>query len=147
MKRLDAYMTVEAALLFPIVMGSILFVVYMMMFQYDRCLLEQDTGAIALWGSLAEAADKAELEYKIQKRMSEIYRDKYVVWKFQALDASLDKNRFTVNSAGQLSFPFTGLNYWGSGNTWSVQVKYGYDRLEPVAFIRICHKAKKAVKK
>ena len=42
MKRVSAYMTVEAALIIPIVMGSILFVVYMMLFQYNRCLLEQD---------------------------------------------------------------------------------------------------------
>ena len=147
MKRLDAYMTVEAALVFPVVMGSILFVIYAMLFQYDRCLLEQDTGAIALWGSLAEAADTAELESKIQKRMSEMYRDKYMMWRFQTLEASLDKNRFSVNGAGQLSFPFAGLNYWGSGNTWGVQAGYGYNRLEPVTFIRICRKARKAVEK
>lgn len=147
MKRLDAYMTVEAALVFPVVMGSILFVIYTMLFQYDRCLLEQDTGAIALWGSLAEAADTAELESKIQKRMSEMYRDKYMMWRFQTLEASLDKNCFSVNGAGQLSFPFAGLNYWGSGNTWGVQAGYGYNRLEPVTFIRICRKARKAVEK
>lgn len=147
MKRLDAYMTVEVALVFPMVMGSILFVIYMMLFQYDRCLLEQDTGAIALWGSLVEAADTAEMESKIQERMSEMYRDKYMMWRFQTLDAALDKNRFSVNSAGQLSFPFAGLNYWGSGNTWSVQAGYGYNRLEPVTFIRICRKARKAVEK
>ncbi len=147
MKRLDAYMTVEAALVFPIVMGSILFVIYMMVFQYDRCLLEQDTGAIALWGSLAEAADTAELESKIQERMYELYRDKYVMWRFQTLEASLEKNRFFVNGEGKLSFPFAGLNYWGAGNTWSVQAEYGYNRLEPVTFIRICRKARKAVEK
>ena len=147
MKRVSAYMTVEAALIIPIVMGSILFVVYMMLFQYKRCLLEQDLGAAALWGSLAEAADTAELENKVQKRMSEIYRDKYVVWRFRTLNASLEKNRFFVKGEGYLSFPFAGLNYWKSGNTWGVQAEYGYNRLAAVTFIRMCHKFQKAVER
>lgn len=51
MEKKNAYFTVEAALVLPIVIAALLFVIYMMLFQYDRCLLEQDMGAIALWGS------------------------------------------------------------------------------------------------
>lgn len=52
MEKKNAYFTVEAALVLPIVIAALLFVIYMMLFQYDRCLLEQDMGAIALWGAL-----------------------------------------------------------------------------------------------
>ena len=61
MRERNAYFTVEAALVLPLVTGAILFVIYTMLFQYDRCLLEQDIGALALWGSLAEASDTAQL--------------------------------------------------------------------------------------
>ena len=65
MRDRNAYFTVEAALVLPVVIGAILFVIYMMLFQYDRCLLEQDIGGIALWGSIVEASDTAELEQKV----------------------------------------------------------------------------------
>ena len=73
MKKENAYMTVEAALLFPFLTGAILFVVYMLLFQYDRCLLEQDMGALALWGSLAQATEAETLEEKVQKRVADVY--------------------------------------------------------------------------
>ena len=63
------------------------------------------------------------------------------------MNASLEKNRFFVKGEGYLSFPFAGLNYWKSGNTWGVQAEYGYNRLAAVTFIRMCHKFQKAVER
>ncbi len=142
MKRRNAYFTVEAALVLPVVIGAILFVIYMMLFQYDRCLLEQDVGAMALWGSLVEASDTAELERRAQGRMAELYREKYAAWRMTKLDASLDRNRFCVEGAGQLVFPVPGWNFWSADNVWGTTASYGYTRLSPVTFIRLCHKFK-----
>lgn len=147
MKKENAYMTVEAALILPIVLASIFFVIYMMLFQYDRCLLEQDMGEMALWGSLAQAPDTAALEEKVQGRVAEVYKEKYMMWRFTSLDVSLDKGKFSANGAGAVFFPFGGLNFWGGGNMWSAQAAYGYSRLAPVTFIRTCHKFQKAVER
>ena len=147
MKMENAYMTVEAALIFPITMASILFVIYFMLFQYNRCLMEQDLGAMALWGSLEEAGDTAMIQNAVQRRMSEMYRDKYAVWEFTGLNASLKKNRFSAKGSGQRAFPFPGLNFWGSGSIWTAQAEYEYSRLAPVTFIRMCRKAHKAMEK
>ena len=43
-KESDAYFTVEAAILYPIILSVILLMTYLLLFQYDRCLLEQDIG-------------------------------------------------------------------------------------------------------
>lgn len=144
MKNGNAYFTVEAALVLPAVIGAILFVIYTMLFQYDRCLLEQDIGAIALWGSLAEASDTAQLEQKTQERMAGLYREKYMAWRMTRLDASLDKNRFLAEGAGQLTFPVPGWNFWNGDNVWEARASYGYSRLSPVTFIRLCHRFKEA---
>ena len=46
-KNYKAYFTVEAAVLYPIVLGVIVLMTYLLFFQYDRCLLEQDMGRAA----------------------------------------------------------------------------------------------------
>lgn len=140
MKNVNAYFTVEAALIIPLVISGILFVVYLLLFQYDRCLMEQDLGAMALWGSTAESADPADFEEKIQRRVKELYRDKYVAWKFIRLNAALDKNRFSTEGEGGISFPIPGWNFSGIGNFWDAKIDFSYSRLTPVKFIRLCHK-------
>ncbi|HBA50343.1 MAG TPA: hypothetical protein DCZ91_21625 [Lachnospiraceae bacterium] len=147
MKKENAYMTVEAAMIFPVVTGAIFFVIYMLLFQYDRCLLEQDTGAMALWGSLVQAPDTEMLEAKVQERVAGVYKEKYMMWRFTAMDASLDKNKFSAKGAGSVFFPFGGLNFWGGGNVWSAQAAHSYSRLAPVTFIRTCHKFQKALER
>ncbi len=147
MKNRNAYFTVEAALVFPVVTGTILFVIYSMLFQYDRCILEQDMGAMALWGSLEEDRDTAALEEKVQRRMAELYRDKYVTWRFTAMNASLDKNYFSVQGAGEFTIPLKGWNFPGIGEVWGAKADYGYSRLAPVAFIRLCHKFRNLIER
>ncbi len=139
-RKRNAYFTVEAALVLPVVIGVILFVVYIMLFQYDRCLLEQDIGAIALWGSLVETSDTAQLEQMAQERMAGLYREKYMAWRITQLEATLDRNRFCVEGAGQLAFPVPGWNFWNRDNVWESKADYGYSRISPVTFIRLCRR-------
>lgn len=138
----NAYFTVEAALVFPMVLGTVLFIVYMLLFQYDRCLMEQDLGALALWGSRVRAESPEELQSLIRKRTNEIYRDKYAVWKMLALDAKLEHNRFAVTGKGQLAFPVPGINFWNKNNIWEAETEYRFWRISPTNFVRLCNRAK-----
>lgn len=132
----------EAALVFPVALGTVLFIVYMLLFQYNRCLMEQDLGALALWGSRVTSEDSKELQELVRKRTSEIYRDKYVVWKMLALDVKLEHNRFAVTGKGQLTFPVPGLNFWNRNNVWEAEADYRFWRISPVDFVRLCNRVK-----
>lgn len=138
MEKGNAYLTVEAALVLPMLMGMIFFIIYMLLFQYDRCLMEQDLGAMALWGSSVEESDTKTLDEMARERMAALYRDKYRAWRFMDLQLLLKENRFTAKGSGQLAFPVSGLNFWSSSNIWSTEVLYEYRRLSPVTFIRLC---------
>ncbi|MCI8801026.1 pilus assembly protein [Acetatifactor muris] len=140
MKKENAYLTVEAALVFPIVISVILLIVYMLIFQYDRCLLEQDLGAMALWGSRVETSSGVSMEELTRQRMAAMYRDKYAAWKITVLDASLERNCFSVKGAGQLTFPLPGWNFWSRRNVWDTHADYSYNRMSPVTFVRLCHR-------
>lgn len=141
-QKKNAYFTVEAALILPVVLGTLLFIVYMLLFQYDRCLMEQDLGELALWGSRVEAEDSGELQNLIQKRAGGIYKDKYAVWKMLTLDVKLEHNRFGVTGKGQLAFPVPGINFWSRDNIWESEADYRFWRISPVDFVRLCNRVK-----
>ena len=141
-QKKNAYFTVEAALILPVALGTLLFIVYMLLFQYDRCLMEQDLGALALWGSRVKAENTEEMQNLIQKRVNEIYKDKYAVWKMLTLDVKLEHNRFGVTGKGQLAFPVPGINFWNKDNIWEAQTDYRFWRISQVDFVRLCNRVK-----
>ena len=136
----NAYFTVEAALVVPIAMSTMLFVIYMLLFQYNRCLLEQDLGAMVIWGSNAEVSDMGLFEEKIKERINNMYRDKYVAWEITALNATLQNSNFSVEGGGQLTFPLAGWNFWSTDNIWETKANYSCRRTSPITFIRLCRK-------
>lgn len=138
-KGCEAYFTVEAALVLPLVMSAMLLGVYLFCFQYDRCLLEQDMGSLMVWCSqaaLENVGETKELEKKIRERTGEIYRDKYVAWEFTTINADVNKNDISVSGSGQLIFPVPGWNLWNDSNLWETNTRYECQRLSPVFYIR-----------
>ena len=138
-KSSEAYFTVEATLVLPLVISAILLDIYLFCFQYDRCLIEQDMGSLILWCSelrLGNTDTAKEQEEKIQKRASEIYRDKYVAWELTTVDVQLEKNRISVVGQGQLTFPVPGWNLWNNINLWKAEVTYESRNISPVFYIR-----------
>ena len=138
-KGCEAYFTVEATLVLPLVMSAVLLDIYLFCFQYDRCLIEQDMGSLMVWCSelrLGNTDTANEQEEKIQKRASEIYRDKYVAWELTTVDVQLEKNRISVVGQGQLTFPVPGWNLWNDINLWKEEVTYESRNISPVFYIR-----------
>lgn len=122
-KSMEGYFTVEAALLFPMILGVILFVIYSWFYQYDRCLMEMDTGTMALRG----CAD-------------EIYDEKYVAW--EPGQAQLTRKQDTVRAerTGRLTFPFSGFKLWNGEAVWRAKAAYENHRVSPVLFVRTYYK-------
>ena len=138
--KLEAYFTVEAALVMPIVISCILFVVYIWIFQYDRCIMEIDTYAAAFSASKAEAEDNEERIYLTQKYLNEIYYDKYVAWNFDTANIKIVKESIYVEREGNVKFPFTSLKFWNGDNIWSSKSKVKADIINPAFVVRSIRK-------
>lgn len=139
MRVKNAYFTVEAALVLPMVMSAMLIGIYLFCYQYDRCLLEQDMGSLLVWGSAmtAENAGKTEIiAESLQQRAAQTNREKYAAWKLTAIDIRLERNNLSLIGQGELAFPVTGWNLWNHDNLWEAQVSYESSRLSPVFYIR-----------
>ena len=120
----------------PMVMGALVLLVYLLLFQYDRCLMEQDMGRIALWGSGFETMDEAHAEKGIAEYFQENDWKKYVAWKTTRAEVLLEGNVVRVCGGGQVTFPVPGWNFWNGENEWTAEVSYEYERRNPVRLIR-----------
>ncbi len=142
-KKVRAYFTVEAAVIIPVVFSVMMLVIYILMFQYNRCLQEQDMGALALKGCSIQAFDKEALMEELQKYSGAIERDKYLVWEQDAGSIILEGGHVRVEQSGKLTFPFGELLGWDGQEEWQVVTIFENQRLAPVSFLRACRKMKK----
>lgn len=127
----------------PMVMGVLFFAVYLLLFQYNRCLLEQDAAALAMWGSTLRGEEE-EIVSEIEMRIESIYREKYLVWEMTEFNARIKNNVFTVLAGGEVKFPLPGWNFWNDENVWETQSEWSYQRLQPVEFVRMCNKLRES---
>lgn len=139
MKKIDAYLTVEASLVLPIVIMVILLIIYLLFFQYDRCLMEQNTGILALRGCTDQFAEGKELVAKlvIQSQKSD---NRYLAWNMEDAQITLKGNSVSVKRSGTLIFPFQRLMFWNGDGNWTSECTYENKRVWPVQFVRNCRK-------
>lgn len=139
MKKLDAYFTVEASMVMPMVIAAVLLVVYLLFFQYDRCLMEQNTGRLALRGCTGDFADGEEL---VQELMIQAGKEdaRFLAWEMEKADIVYKNYTVSVKREGMLRFPFRGLIFWGGDTAWSCGCQYENNRVTPTLFIRNCRK-------
>lgn len=145
MKGQNAYFTVEAALVLPLVISAMLLVTYLFCYQYDRCLLEQDMGSLALWSSSTASGyveDTEELNKLLQHHAADIYQGKYVAWKSTKVEVRLEKNQVSVSGSGELTFPVPGWNLWNNSSHWEAKTSFQNSRPSPVFYIRQYRKLK-----
>ena len=105
-KSVGAYFTVEAAMVLPVVLGSVLLVIHLLFFQYNRCLMEQDMGVLALRGAALQTEDNEERVRQIRNDGKELYYKKYIMWGNKEMELKQEKGKFCVRRSGQLEFPF-----------------------------------------
>ena len=124
----------------PITISAVLVVIFLLIYQYNRCLMEQDAGTMALWGSTVELREDVAAETLIQNKMQERHTEKYVVWENTEWNVALKENEFVVSGEGSLTFPVPGWNIWNNENVWSAKAEYCFDRLDEVRYIRLCNR-------
>ena len=134
-KKYEGYFTVEAALVLPVVLGFILFVVYLGIFQYDRCALEQKLNLITLLALSADVQSNEEKVERAQKLASEA-DDRFLAWELQEVSFSISRGKMVNVFHGTVRFPFRFLFDESMDNLWIIQAKAEGNSLKPVSFVR-----------
>ena len=135
-RKIDGYFTLEAALILPMVLAVILFVLYLLFFQYNRCLMEQDMGILALRGALMQTEDHDDRIRQLREMTAKQDWDKYLAWEMEEVTLSAGQGKMSVMRKGQIRTPFRGE---GAAAGFSTVAAYENHILSPATFVRFCH--------
>lgn len=138
----NAYFTVEAALMLPIVTSALILTVFLFIFQYDRCLLEQDVNMLAVCAGTVTAESRDALETAVREKATGIFADKYTAWKTGELQVVVNGDKVSVRGRGSLTLPVPEWNFFGNENTWRAGIRRETRRISPADFIRLYRKIK-----
>ena len=136
MKKVAAYFTVEAALIIPIAISVMFFLIVMFFYQYDRCLMEQDLGMMTLRAAAAMGEKQEEIAEKLQSDMKSFSRKRYILWQFTSMDMKMEHGQIEVEASAKLTFPLAEWNLLRDRNVWNAEAGYKNTRISPVFFIR-----------
>ena len=140
-KAENAYFTVEAAMVLPVVIFAIVLLIYLAFYQYNRCVMEQDMGWLALKGCIEGEADKEILIGILDNYSNTLNENKFMMWKMSDVEIKLERENVEVTRNGELHFPFSGFGGNDKvGNYWTTTAVYKNQRINPVDYIRIYRK-------
>lgn len=140
MKGENAYFTVEASLVLSIVFYTILFLIFTGFYQYNRCLLSQDTYRLALRGSQMLYADNEEVKARVKSEDAGWYYEKYAACHFKEKKIQVTKGKVIMEQTAEVKSPLFVLSKWMNNGMWEMETSAESVRISPVTVIRGCRK-------
>lgn len=147
MNRVGGYFTVEAALVLPLVFSTLLMTISLFVFQYDRCLLEQDAGLLMLRGTTMNTQTSEEWERQIKGVLHGISSSKYLDWEMTEFQAALQGKKVTVRGAGTCSSLFPEWDFLHLGNIRTAEYECKGTINSPITILRLKRKWKGMIEK
>lgn len=146
MKGENAYFTVEAGLVLSIVFYTILFLLFTGFYQYNRCLLIQDTYRLALRGSQMLYADNEEVKARVKSEDAGWYYEKYAACIFKEKKIQVTKGKVIMVQKAEVKSPLFVFGERMNNGIWGMQTSAESVRISPVTVIRGCRKAEELVR-
>ena len=122
----DAYCTVEAALVIPIVLGILVMIIYLSFYLYDRCVMAQDCYVL----SYRQSIEKGNADRAGQEKIREQLAGK--LFMLSGMDAgSSAGGTIRVKTEGQMDPPLFGLPVFEEENHWKIAVERKARKTDP----------------
>lgn len=131
-----AYFTVEAVLVFPMVLYVCVFIIYSGFYIYDRCVMWQDAYRAALRGSSLYRQDNQEVYNAAEDTLQILSKKKYI-----AAECNFTikvQREVSIIVTGSTTMPFHGLMMLTGTEDWYMEETAQSKCITPVFFIRMC---------
>ena len=134
-KEKNAYFTVEASLLMPLILGGIIFVIYLGIYLYDVCTLRQVSYIAVLRGSQLKDTSSEEIKNYADKQADQLMENQILAKENVQTEISVTKNKVKVNITAKITMPFAEFISEEIG-LWNMENEAEAYRLDPVDIIR-----------
>lgn len=132
------YMTVEAALVMPMVFGLILFAMFLMFFRYDRCLMEQNLERALIEIGTLSWEEKQQLVDQLKIDAETYGSDQYLFWAAKPVVVKAESEKIHIDGGGGIYLPFGQLI--GTSMAGSADCEYVADLLDEPLVLRMAGK-------
>lgn len=107
-KGLSAYMTVEASLLFPMVVFMLVIILYLILFKYNEVTVFQNAAIAALYGKDFSYTDekKEELTQRIYGILEKLNDNQFLAISALEKEVKLESNDIIICQSGSMEIPF-----------------------------------------
>lgn len=124
----EGYFTVEAAGVLMIVLGVMVFLIFALLYWYNRCLMDQETAMLSIRVQQLDR-EEGELDEVLSEWREEYIMANYLGWKTQnpVISISMGKTRLECNGGIQ-------IGTMQKDET----ISYENKRVNPVFFVRLC---------
>lgn len=139
-KKENAYFSLEAGLILPLVFYVLIFVISVGFYQYDRCLLQQDIYRMLIRGSQIKFEDNNGVAGKLKAQEAGWYYDKYILCSWGEKKIEVKHGSIRLVQQGTLRVPFSTLKEWTRKQGWEIAIAAEGCRIRPTETIRNCRK-------
>lgn len=130
-KSVEAYLTVEASLLLPFILGTLVFIFCIQFYWYNRCLMDQNVAMLGIRAVQEQTVDGEALEQVLNEWEEGYLSDKYYGWEIERPAISLKRNCFAIEQCGKLGY---------GDRIWKAAVSYENEIIRPAEILRIFRK-------
>lgn len=142
--NLKGYFTVEAASVLPFTIAAIVTVVYLTIYQYDRCIMEQDLLQLSIYAtSMRGEEDKGE---RVQRKVEDVDVTQYLNCDLECFQVKMAGNSVESELSGSFLFPILGWNWFTDQNGWKLDTICIMKSFSPEKILRVKRKMKEVLK-
>ena len=134
-KEEQAYMTVEASLVLPTIIGGIIFILYLGIFLYNYCTINQTAYIAALRGSQIKNVSTDEIDNYVKKQIDELLFQNILAREEVKKEVSTSIGKVTVKMSTDVNIPFSDL-LTAKIHIWEIKTEGYANRVNPIEIIR-----------
>ena len=128
-------MTIEASLLMPMIVGGIIFILYLGVYLYNSCTVKQTAYIAALRGSQVKNASLSQIETYVESQIEELLFHQILAKENMKKEVDVSMGKVTVKIGTDVKMPFADL-ISPQIHFWEINGEGYANRVNPVDIIR-----------
>lgn len=134
-KEKSAYFTIEAALVIPMILGGIVFILYVGFYLYNFVAIKQTAYIAALRGSQMKQASSAKIKKYVEEQVDELLAGQILARKNIEKEVKVSTGKIKVKIDTKVKIFFAKLLFLEETN-WEIKGEAQVNRADPIEIIR-----------